>query len=184
MITFLAPASMCLAASAFFVNRPVDSITTSAPASAQGSAAGSRSAKTLSSSPSTISASSVKSTSPGKGPRIESYLSRCASVFVSVMSLTPTQSMSSPRAWAARNTLRPMRPKPLMPAFKAIRVLPFVEVGGAAESISGPPRRLVDVAVHDVDQLVAALLVYPGEVLRDHDGAMAPTGAPDPHREV
>ena len=58
---------------------------------------------------------------PGTGPRIESYLSRWASVFVSVMSLTPTQSMSSPRACAARKTLRPMRPKPLIPAFKAIR---------------------------------------------------------------
>src|SRR4051794_41166807 len=98
-------------------------MTTSAPVSLHGRAAGSRSAKTLSSLPSTTIASSVCSTVPGKRPRIESYLRRWASVLVSVMSLTPTQSMSAPAACAARNTLRPMRPKPLIPAFSAIQVL-------------------------------------------------------------
>ena len=44
-----------------------------------------------------------------------SYLSRCASVALSVRSLTPTTSMSAPLASAARKKLRPMRPKPLMP---------------------------------------------------------------------
>jgi hypothetical protein len=34
--------------------------------------------------------------------------------------------MSAPRAWAARKTLRPMRPKPLIPAFRAMRQLPFL----------------------------------------------------------
>jgi hypothetical protein len=59
MMTFFAPAVRCFAASSRFVNRPVDSITTSAPTSAQGSAAGSRSANTFSSSPSTTTLSSV-----------------------------------------------------------------------------------------------------------------------------
>ena len=40
MMTFCAPASRCLAASSRFVKRPVDSITTSAPSSLQGSFAG------------------------------------------------------------------------------------------------------------------------------------------------
>jgi hypothetical protein len=34
--------------------------------------------------------------------------------------------MSAPRACAARKTLRPMRPKPLMPAFKAMSSVPFL----------------------------------------------------------
>ena len=55
------------------------------------------------------------STVPGYGPRIESYLSRWASVLASVRSLTATKSMSAPAALAARNRLRPMRPKPLIP---------------------------------------------------------------------
>ena len=37
------------------------------------------------------------------------------SVLLSVRSLTATNSMSAPDALAARKTLRPMRPKPLMP---------------------------------------------------------------------
>ena len=49
MITFLAPASRCLAAPSRLVNRPVDSITTSTPRSPQGRAAGSFSFRTLSS---------------------------------------------------------------------------------------------------------------------------------------
>jgi len=121
MITFCAPASRCLAASSRLVKKPVDSITTSTPSSPQGSAAGSFSANTLSSLPSTRIASSVASTSPGNGPRIESYLSRWASVPVSVMSLTPTQSMSAPFACAALNTFLPIRPKPLIPALTDIR---------------------------------------------------------------
>src|SRR5215210_850249 len=45
MITFLAPASRCLAASSRFVKKPVDSITTSAPTSPHGSAPGLRRAE-------------------------------------------------------------------------------------------------------------------------------------------
>ena len=40
MMTFLAPAARCLAASSRAVKKPVDSITTSTPRSPQGSAAG------------------------------------------------------------------------------------------------------------------------------------------------
>src|SRR5918995_4570748 len=52
---------------------------------------------------------------------MESYLSRWASVSASVRSLTATKSRSDPAALAARNRLRPMRPKPLIPTFTAMR---------------------------------------------------------------
>ncbi len=68
MITFLAPASRCLAASSRLVNSPVDSITTSAPISPHGRSAGSRSESILISCPSTTIARSAASTSPGKRP--------------------------------------------------------------------------------------------------------------------
>ena len=124
MITFLAPAARCLAASSRAVKKPVDSITTSTPRSAQGSAAGSRSERTLISLPSTEIEPSPASTSPGKRPRIESYLSRWARVAGSVRSLTATNSRSAPAACAARKTLRPIRPKPLMPTFTAMKSNP------------------------------------------------------------
>ena len=57
MTTFLAPASICLAAFSRSVNRPVDSSTISTPRSLQGSCPGSFWASTLMLSPSTISAS-------------------------------------------------------------------------------------------------------------------------------
>src|SRR5215208_6613816 len=199
MMTFFAPASMCFEAFSRSVKRPVDSITTSAPTSLHGSAAGSRSEKTLSSLPSMLMPVSVASTSPGKRPRMESYFKRCASVVLSVMSLTPTHSMSAPLAWAARKTFLPMRPKPLIPTLTAIYVLsssggasPRAVAGppsGARESISGlpasrAPRRLVDVPVDDVDQVVPAVLVELRQVLCDHHRAVAAAGAPDPHGQV
>ena len=119
MITFFAPASRCLAAASRLVNRPVDSITTSTPRSFHGSCAGSRTARPLKPLPSTTISSSVAETSPGNRPRIESYFSRCASVLLSVMSLTPTISMSDvPAAFCAataRQKLRPIRPNPFTP---------------------------------------------------------------------
>src|SRR3954451_5731353 len=118
--TFFAPASRCLAASSRLVKKPVDSSTTSAPRSLHGSAAGSRSASPLRRSPSTTMSSASSSTVPGYGPRIESYLSRWASVLASVRSLTATNSMSAPAALAARKKLRPIRPKPLMPTRTAM----------------------------------------------------------------
>src|SRR3712207_8518998 len=55
----------------------------------------------------------ISSTCAGKRPRIESYLSRWAMVSVSTRSLMATNSRSAPAACAARNTFRPIRPKPL-----------------------------------------------------------------------
>ncbi len=121
MMTFLAPASMCLAASSRLVKKPVDSITTSTPRSPQPRAAGSRSERTFSSLPSMMIESPSTSTVPGKRPRIESYLRRWAIVSVSTRSFTATNSRSAPDACAARKTLRPMRPKPLIPTFTAMR---------------------------------------------------------------
>ena len=94
MITFLAPASTCLRAASALVKKPVDSMTTSTPRSAHGSAPGSRSESALISLPSTEIEPSVAETSYGSLPRIESYFSRCARVLLSVRSLTATISMS------------------------------------------------------------------------------------------
>src|SRR5580765_5464642 len=114
MITFFAPAAMCLAAPSRFVKRPVDSNTTSTPRSFQGSCAGSRNDRTLNESPSTEMVSALASTFACRLPRTESYFSRCASVFALVRSLTATKSMFlSPSA--ARMMLRPIRPNPLIP---------------------------------------------------------------------
>ena len=122
MTTFLAPAVTCLAASSRLVNSPVDSKTTSTPRSLHGSCAGSRSDSTLNSSPSTEMLSPVASTFDFRLPSTESYLSRWASVFALVRSLTATKSMFlSPSA--ARMMLRPIRPNPLMPTLTAIEVL-------------------------------------------------------------
>ena len=66
--TFFAPPARCLAASSRLVKKPVDSITTSAPRSPHGSAPGSRSARTLISSPSIAMPPSVTSTVPLYGP--------------------------------------------------------------------------------------------------------------------
>ena len=65
MITLLAPASRCRAALSRPVKRPVLSITTSTPRSLQGRLAGSRSASTRTSAPSTRMWSSCASTVPG-----------------------------------------------------------------------------------------------------------------------
>src|SRR3954468_4047666 len=138
MMTFLAPASRCLAASARLVKKPVDSTTTSTPRSPQGSAPGSRSASTFSGVPSTTMLSPETSTVPGYGPRIESYFTSWASVSVSVRSLTATHSMSAPLAWAARKRLRPMRPKPLIPTRTGmlVSVLPEGRRSGRRRTLS------------------------------------------------
>ncbi|CPU66248.1 Uncharacterised protein [Mycobacteroides abscessus] len=102
MMTFLAPASMCAFALVASVKKPVDSMTMSAPSSPQGRFAGSRSASARIFLPSTMMLSSSKSTLSGKRPRTVSYLSRCASVLLSVRSFTPTISMSAPDSTMAR----------------------------------------------------------------------------------
>src|ERR1700689_3817816 len=60
----------------------------------------------------------------GRLPRMESYFSRCASVFGSVRSLTATNSRLGSLS-EVRSTLRPMRPKPLMPTLIAM-ISPFL----------------------------------------------------------
>ena len=59
MMTFLAPAAMCLDASAALVKKPVDSTTISALTDAHGRLAGSRYANTLMVLPPTVMESSV-----------------------------------------------------------------------------------------------------------------------------
>src|SRR3954447_24884717 len=200
MMTFFAPASRCLAAASRFVNRPVDSITTSAPRSPHGSAAGSRSERTFTSRPSTTIPPSRSSTSPGNGPKTESYLSRWASVPESVMSLTATISMSALDSCAARNTLRPMRPKPLIPT-RTDMMTPSSDslVGGdepyrppSPPAARWPPCRAgklghrdpVDVAVLDLHEVVRLVAEAGGQVLGDGHGAMAPAGTADGHDQM
>src|SRR3954447_17256173 len=211
MMTFLAPPARCLAASSRLVKKPVDSITTSTPRSphgragggGRGGAAGSRSASPLTSRPSTISAPSPTETSPGKLPKTESYLRRWPSVPASVMSLTATISTSASDSWAARNTLRPMRPKPLMPTRTAMGG-PFPEVerrrrvrlpktarrlpaAKPARSLNAPSlavREPVDVAVGDLDEVLLAVAEDLREVRGDPPRGGAPAGAADRHHQV
>ena len=75
MITFLAPAVMCLRAFSSSRNRPVDSTTTSAPTSSHFRLAGSISAVRRILLPFTTSVLPSIATSPLKGPCTESYLS-------------------------------------------------------------------------------------------------------------
>src|SRR5215204_1009662 len=114
MITFLTDPRRCFDASSAFVNLPVDSITISAPTAFQSISDGSFSENTLNESPSTVIVSPDAVISLSRLPITESYFKRCASVFVSLRSLTATKSMSlSPTP--ERRTLRPIRPNPLMP---------------------------------------------------------------------
>ena len=133
MMTFLTGPRMCFTASLASVNLPVDSMTISAPTDAQSSSAGSFWANTLIVLPPTEMESACATTSWGKVPSTESYLSRCAKVFVSVRSFTATNSTSF-RWRLARTTLRPMRPKPLMPTFTAM----FSPIDGCEGSDEGP----------------------------------------------
>jgi len=68
MSTLFAPASRCSAACARLRKMPVDSITTSTPASAQGISLGSLRAVARTLVPSTIRLSSSNSTVPANGP--------------------------------------------------------------------------------------------------------------------
>src|SRR5919204_1046110 len=115
MMTFLAPAAMCLLAVAVSRKIPVDSTTTSTRSSFQGSAAGSLIAQTRISRPFTKMASPLAVTSAFSPPWTESCLSRWARVLASARSLTPTTSISLPASRAVRKNTRPMRPKPLTP---------------------------------------------------------------------
>src|SRR5277367_4156447 len=121
MMTFLTVEPRWALAFSASVKKPVDSTTIWAPTEAQSSLAGSRSAKTLIFLPSTAMKSAPWEISCGRLPRMESYLRRWARVAGVVRSLTATNSIS----WlpiALRKTLRPMRPKPLMPTFTAAMI--------------------------------------------------------------
>src|SRR5215469_6954964 len=119
MMTFFTGPRMCWRASSALVKSPVDSTTMETPTEAQSSCPGSFTLKTLKHLPSTAMESSVCVTLFGRLPRIESYLSKCASVLESVMSFTATISIAGSPS-AARKILRPMRPKPLMPTLTAM----------------------------------------------------------------
>src|SRR6476659_8649029 len=117
MMTFFAPASRLALAADPVVNRPVDSITTSTPRSRHGSWAGSRSARILIDLSPTRMVLPDTDTSSARVPSTVSYLSRCAMVAMSPRSFAATISMprSPSAALAARQKLRPIRPKPLIP---------------------------------------------------------------------
>ncbi len=56
------------------------------------------------------------------------------------MSLTATHSMSAPRSYAARNTFRPIRPKPLIPTRTGMPLSSALEF--AAETANADALRL------------------------------------------
>src|SRR5215217_3627910 len=105
------------------------------------------------------------------------------------MSLTATISTSAPDSWAARKTLRPMRPKPLIPTRTGMAVKTLSScwrrTGRSREGyLPGASRRAVHVAVLDLDEEAAIVAELRREVLRDHDRPMAPAGAADRDHEV
>src|ERR1022692_1095285 len=124
IITFFTGPRMCFFASFASVKCPVDSITTCAPTDSQGSAPGSLSLNTFMVLLSIVMLSAPALILFGRLPRMESYFRRCASVFGSVRSLTATNSRLGSLS-EVRSTLRPMRPKPLMPTLIAM-VSPFL----------------------------------------------------------
>ena len=73
-------------------------------------------------------------TSASKVPRTESYLSRYERVLASVKSLMATNSRSG-SPMEARSTLRPMRPKPLIPIRMAIAYGPLQKNKPAAHNL-------------------------------------------------
>ena len=123
------------------VKKPVLSITTSTPRSPQGSLAGSRSAKTLTSRAVHVDVVGVRlDRGPGSGRRWSRRRADGPGCAVSVMSLTATISMSGSSPAAARKTFRPMRPNPLMPTRTLIpHVLPVGNRRANLPVPSGPP---------------------------------------------
>ncbi len=144
MMTLLAPASMCLRASAPLVKRPVDSTTTSTPRSAHGSCAGSRSASILIvCGPAVIVSSPARTSTPSVPSRV-SYLSRCANVAMSPRSLAATISIPAAPpapAWTARQKLRPIRPNPLIPTRTVTAALSSSRQIAMAAAHPAPPVR-------------------------------------------
>jgi hypothetical protein len=113
IITLRAPAATCFSAESLSVNLPVDSITTSIFSFPQFTPPASGSEKTCIFLPLTIRKSAPATTSPGKFPWTESYLSRWARVTGSVRSLMATTDMFFFFNNALK-VIRPMRPNPLI----------------------------------------------------------------------
>ena len=109
------------------VNRPVDSITISTPSSSHGSSAGSRSARTRSSSPSTVMRVARRPDLAVERPEhrvVLQQVRRASSA--SVMSLTATKSKSAPQLLRGAEEVPSDPPNPLMPIFTLMDVLPGV----------------------------------------------------------
>ena len=99
MITFFTGPRICFRASGPLVKMPVDSTTISAPTEGQSNLRRILHLENAKRLPSTAIESSVYVTLFVRFPRIESYFSKCASVFGSVMSFTATISIAgSPSA--------------------------------------------------------------------------------------
>ena len=138
MTRFAPPLVICTAAFSRSVKKPVASITTSTPASFHAMFAGSRSLNTVMRCPSTCSAPSAASTGTGSVPSRESYFSRWARVLLSVRSLMATIWRSGLPS-AARRTLRPIRPKPLIPTLTmmhSLSVLSGVTLGVRSDGVN------------------------------------------------
>src|SRR6185437_3991217 len=113
----------CLAAPSALLKLPLHSATTPMSTEDQSSFSGSGCDQTGIFLPLTAMKSGPASTWALKSPKMESYLSRWASMAGAVMSLTATIS----KCWfpsAARKTFRPMRPKPLIPTRSGMHVPP------------------------------------------------------------
>src|SRR5580658_7473707 len=171
MTFFTVPCRWALALVAS-VKWPVDSITIWAPVEDQSSLAGSRSANTFNFLPSTEMKSSPAVMVWCRFPKMESYLSRWASVAGLVRSLTATNSISGLPS-AARNTLRPIRPKPLMPTFTAIYFGISLNVGEVLTAWKWMIARNLSVPKSRVGEwdgefaAVAELVLHPHHALMD-----------------
>src|SRR4051794_39162829 len=93
--------------------------------------------------------------------------------------------MSAPRSCAARKTLRPMRPKPLMPT-RTDTGTPrsFLVEARRLAGGSGPRRCAIHVPVLDLDEVAIVAPELRCEVLGDHHRAVAAAGAADGDHEV
>ena len=121
--TLSAPASRCARAFAGSTKRPVHSMTTSIFFSRHGNWLGSASLSTSICCPSTTSPVSSLETFFAYVPYDESCCKRCASVAVSVKSLTATTSTSClPKA--ILNAHRPIRPNPFIATRTVLIVVP------------------------------------------------------------
>mmetsp|Transcript_25407 Transcript_25407/g.66992 ORF Transcript_25407/g.66992 Transcript_25407/m.66992 type:complete len:254 (-) Transcript_25407:7-768(-) len=143
MMTFLAPPCRCIDAFSITVKMPVDSHTTSAPFSPHGTSVGFLTARNAMVLPSTMREDDASSyeTVPLYMPCVESYLKRYAAYLTSQNgSFTATTSAPS-FIMAARQTRRPMRPKPETPILTMIARVLFVLSGAMRRREGASGRR-------------------------------------------